>query len=145
VAQKIVSNIRVLEGALLKICAYVSLEPGPLTLAKVEEIIADYSTASQERRLTIQDITQYVAEQMDCHVEDMLGARRSQEIVWPRQIAIYLCRELTDASLAKIGEYFGGRDHSTVLHAYNKVSEMLAEDEKVLWLINDLKAGLQGD
>ncbi|HEY3398751.1 MAG TPA: chromosomal replication initiator protein DnaA [Armatimonadota bacterium] len=145
VAQKIISNIRVLEGALLKLCAHASLEPGPLTLAQVEEIIADYTPASSERRVTVREIAQFVAEQMDCDVEDMLGAKRSQEIVWPRQVAIYLCRELTDVSLAKIGEYFGGRDHSTVLHGYNKVSEMLADDERVLWLINDLKAGLQGD
>ncbi len=145
VAQKIISNIRVLEGALMKLCAHVSLDPSPLSIPQVEEIIADYSTASTERRLSLPEIAQYVADQMRCEVEDMLGAKRSQEIVWPRQVAIYLCRELTDASYAKIGEYFGGRDHTTVLHGYNKVGEMLAKDEKTLWLINDLKAGLRGD
>lgn len=145
VAQRVLSNIRVLEGALLKICAQVSLDPAPLTLAKVEEIIADYSTASAERRISVQEITQFVAEQMKCDLEDMVGAKRSQEIVYPRQVAIYLCRELTDVSLAKIGDYFGGRDHSTVLHGYNKISEMLTSDERTLWLINDLKSALQGD
>jgi chromosomal replication initiator protein len=145
VAQKIISNIRVLEGALTKLCAHVSFDSTPLTIPQVEEIIVDYSTASSERRLTVQEITAYVAEQMHCDLEEMLGAKRSQEIVWPRQVAIYLCRELTDISLAKIGEYFGGRDHTTVLHGYNKVGELLARDEKTLWLINDLKAGLRGD
>ena len=145
VAQKIISNIRVLEGAFMKLCAHYSLDPAPLTIAQVEEIISDYSTASNERRLTIPEITQYVADQMRCEVEDMIGAKRSQEIVWPRQVAIYLCRELTDTSLAKIGEYFGGRDHTTVLHGYNKVAEILVKDEKKLWLINDLKSGLRGD
>ncbi len=145
VAQKIVSNIRVLEGALLKICAHLSLDPAPLTIQRVEEIIADYSTASAERRITVQEIAQFVAEQMKCDLEDVISAKRSQEIVYPRQVAIYLCRELTDVSLAKIGEYFGGRDHSTVLHGYNKISEMLTTDEQTLWLINDLKTALQGD
>ena len=145
VAQKIISNIRVLEGAFMKLCAHVSLDPTPLTIPHVEEIIADYSTASNERRLSVQEITQYVSEQMHCALEDMVGAKRSQEIVWPRQVAIYLCRELTDSSLAKIGEYFGGRDHTTVLHGYNKVGELLGRDEKTLWLVNDLKAGLRGD
>jgi chromosomal replication initiator protein len=145
VAQKIISNIRVLEGALLKICAHLSLDPAPLTLSKVEEIIADYSTASAERRITVQEIAQFVSEQMKCDLEDILSAKRSQEIVFPRQVAIYLCRELTDVSLAKIGDYFGGRDHSTVLHGYNKISEMLTTDEHTLWLINDLKTALQGD
>jgi len=120
-------------------------EFSPLTIPLVEEIIADYSTASTERRLSLPEIAQYVSDQMGCDVDDMVGAKRSQEIVWPRQVAIYLCRELTDASYAKIGEYFGGRDHTTVLHGYNKVGETLARDEKTLWLINDLKAGLRGD
>jgi chromosomal replication initiator protein len=145
IAQRIVSNIRVLEGALLNVCAQLSLDHTPLTISKVEEIIADYSTASAERRITVQEITRFVAEQMKCDLEDMVGARRSQEIVYPRQVAIYLCRELTDVSLAKIGEYFGGRDHSTVLHGYHKISEMLTTDEATLWLINDLKTALQGD
>ncbi len=145
VAQKIVSNIRVLEGALLKTCAHLSLDPTPLTISKVEEIIADYSTASAERRITVQEIAQFVSEQMKCDLDDILSAKRSQEIVYPRQVAIYLCRELTDVSLAKIGDYFGGRDHSTVLHGYNKISEMLTTDEQTLWLINDLKTALQGD
>ena len=144
VAQRIISNLRVLEGALLKICAHVSLDPIPLTLARVEEIIADYSTAASERRLSIPEIAAYVAAQMHAEVSDLLSAKRNAEIVWPRQVAIYLCRELTDSSLARIGEYFGGRDHSTVLHGYNKVSDLLAEDERTLWLINDLKSGLQG-
>ena len=145
VAQKIISNIRVLEGALLNICAQLSLDPTPLTISKVEEIIADYSTASAERRITVQEIAHFVAEQMKCDLDDILSAKRSQEIVYPRQVAIYLCRELTDVSLAKIGDYFGGRDHSTVLHGYNKISEMLTTDEQTLWLINDLKTALQGD
>ncbi len=143
IAEKIESNIRVLEGALLKVCAQISLTNEQPTLSAVEELISDYSTAAAPRSVSVRDIAEYVADQMDCPLEDMLGPKRNQEIVWPRQVAIYLCRELTNNSLANIGDFFGGRDHSTILHGYNKVSELLETDEEVLWLINDLKSGLQ--
>ncbi len=143
IAEKIESNIRVLEGALLKVCAHISLTNEQPALSTVEELIADYSTAAAPRSVSVRDIAEYVAEQMECPIEDMLGPKRNQEIVWPRQVAIYLCRELTNNSLANIGSFFGGRDHSTILHGYNKVSELLETDEEVLWLINDLKSGLQ--
>ena len=145
VAQRIESNVRVLEGALLKICAYVSLTDEEVTLSRVQEIIADYSTGSSTQRVTIEQIVEHVGAQMDCPVENMRGPKRNHEVVWPRQVAIYLARELTDMSLAGVGKFFGGRDHSTVLHAYNKVSELLTTDETVLWLINDCKAALQAD
>ena len=145
VAQKIESNIRVLEGALLKICAYVSLTSEELTMPMIEEIVADYSTASTQERVTVEQIVEHVAAARNCSVEDMRGPKRNQEIVWPRQIAVYLARELTDNSLASIGKFFGGRDHSTILHAYHKVSELLTNDEKVLWEINDMRARLQPD
>ena len=145
VAKKIESNVRVLEGALLKICAYASLTGEELTLPVVEEIVADYSTATTQQRATIAQIVDYIAARKDCSVEDMRGPKRNQEIVWPRQIAIYLARELTDVSLAGIGKFFSGRDHSTVLHAYNKVSELLTTDEQVLWEINDYRSALQAD
>jgi chromosomal replication initiator protein len=73
----------------------------------------------------------------------MVGPKRSKDIVWPRQVAIYLTRELTDLSLVDIGRHFGGRDHSTILHAYNKVSELVADNEKIMWLINNYKNALQ--
>lgn len=145
VARKIESNIRVLEGALLKICAYHSLYESPLTLALVEEIIADYSTSSAGRHVTIEQILEHVAVAMKANPTDITGPKRTKEIVWPRQVAIYLARELTGKSLAEIGHFFGGRDHSTVLHAYNKVSDMVSGDEQVLWLINEMRAALQGE
>jgi len=143
IAEKIESNIRVLEGALLKVCAQISLTNEQPTLSAVEELIADYSTAATPKSVSVRDIVEYVADQMECPLEDMLGPKRNQEIVWPRQVAIYLARELTSNSLANIGSFLGGRDHSTILHAYNKVSDLLETDEEVLWLINNLKSGLQ--
>ncbi len=145
VAHKIESNIRVLEGALLKICAYESLYQVPLTLPLVESIIADYSTVSGDRHVTLDEILNHVANALKANPIDIVGPKRNREIVWPRQVAIYLARELTDKSLAEIGHFFGGRDHSTVLHAYNKVSDMVSTDEHVLWFINDLRATLRGE
>ena len=142
-ATRIESNIRVLEGALFKICAYSSLNQVELALPLVEEIVADYSTDGTERRVTMQEIVDYVHERMNCQVADIIGPKRSKGIAWPRQIAVYLCRELTDDSLAEIGAYFGGRDHSTILYGYNKVAELVAEDQEVLWLMNDMKTALR--
>jgi chromosomal replication initiator protein len=145
VAQKIESNIRVLEGALLKICAHKSLYKTELTPTSVEEIIADYSTSSADRHVTLDEIVERVAVALEVSPAEITGPKRNREIVWPRQVAIYLSRELTDKSLAEIGSFFGGRDHSTVLHAYNKVSELITSDEQVLWLINDFRAALHGE
>jgi len=142
-AKKIESNIRVLEGALLKLCAYSSLHGGELTLSMVDEMVADYSSSASERRISLNEIASYVSERFECPVSDLTGPKRSKDIAWPRQVAVYLARELTDHSLSDIGNFFGGRDHSTILYAYNKVSDMVAEDEKVLWEMNDLKAALR--
>lgn len=143
VASKIESNIRVLEGALLKICAYASLNDQEITRSLVEEIIGDYSTSTTERRISLKEIVDLVSAELDVPADDIVSKKRSADIAWARQVAIYLSRELTDNSLARIGEAFGGRDHSTVLHSYNKVAELIEEDEQVLWLINDLKAAFE--
>jgi chromosomal replication initiator protein len=142
-AKKIESNIRVLEGALLKLCAYSSLNGGELTIPLVDEIVADYSTNGADRRLSLNEIVKYVGERMNCAVDDLTGPKRSKDVAWPRQVSVYLSRELTDHSLAEIGHFYGGRDHSTILYAYNKVSELVTEDEKTLWLMNDMKAQLR--
>jgi chromosomal replication initiator protein len=143
VAKKIESNIRVLEGALLKICAVASLGGMQPTLQTVEEIIADYSTIGEDRRVTVDDIVAFISTQMEISQQAMVGPKRSKDIVWSRQVAIYLTRELTDLSLVDIGRHFGGRDHSTILHAYNKVSELVADNENTMWLINNYKNALQ--
>jgi len=142
-AKKIESNIRVLEGALLKLCAYSSLHGGELTLAMVDEIVADYSSSVSDRRISLNEIATFISSRYDCPVSDLTGPKRSKDIAWPRQVAVYLSRELTDHSLSDIGNFFGGRDHSTILYGYNKVSDMVAEDEKVLWEMNELKASLR--
>ncbi len=144
IAKEVESNIRVLEGALLNVCAYASLNNVELTPELVKEIIAPYKGSSDQHRVTLEEIVDYVSKQMACSKEDILGPKRSKEIVWPRQVAMYLSRELTDNSLAEIGRFFGNRDHTTVMHAYEKVSNLVATDEKTLWLVNDMKSALQG-
>lgn len=144
IAKSIESNIRALEGALLNVCAYASLNAVELTPALVEEIIAPYRAHSEEKRVALRDIVDYVSSVLACSKENMLGQKRSKDIVWPRQVAMYLGRELTANSLAEIGRYFGDRDHTTVMHAYEKVSRLIATDEATLWLINDMKSALRG-
>ncbi len=143
VASKIENNIRVLEGALLKICAYASLNDVEITRSTVEEIIGDYSTQTTDRRVAAADIVKLVASELGVSAEDIVSKKRSADIAWARQVAIYLARELTDSSLARIGEFFSGRDHSTVLHSYNKVADQMEQDQQTLWLINDLKSAFE--
>ncbi len=143
VAAKIESNIRVLEGALVKICAYASLNKVAITRSLVEDIISDYSTSTTERRISLPEIVALVSSELDVPEDDIVSKKRSADIAWARQVAMYLARELTDNSLARLGQYFSGRDHSTVLHSYNKVADLIEEDEQVLWLINDLRAAFE--
>ncbi|MBM3475096.1 MAG: chromosomal replication initiator protein DnaA [Armatimonadetes bacterium] len=141
-AQQIESNIRVLEGALMKVCAYTSLYGVELTPQTVDEMIRDYATSSSQPHVSIDEIASHVAKHFDVSVEQLKSARRSRAIADARQIAIYLARELTDHSLHSIGKYFGGRDHSTVIHSYRKVTEGLEKDPQMLWLINNMKTAL---
>jgi chromosomal replication initiator protein len=141
-AQQIESNIRVLEGALMKVCAYTSLYGVELTPQTVDEMIRDYATSSSHAHVSIDEIASHVAKHFDVSVEQLKSARRSRAIADARQMAIYLARELTDHSLHSIGKYFGGRDHSTVIHSYRKVSEGLEKDPQMLWLINNMKTAL---
>jgi len=144
IAQQIESNIRVLEGALMKVCAYASLYSVDLTPQVVDGMIADYATGISTARVSIDEITKHVAAHFDVSVEQLKSPRRSRGITDARQIAIFLARELTDHSLHSIGTFFGGRDHSTVIHSYRKVSEAIEKDPQMLWLINNMKTTLSG-
>ncbi len=141
-AQRIESNVRVLEGALMNVCAYASLNKVELTPDLVDEIIRDYTTGSTAVRVTIEEIGSHVATHFDLSLDDLQSARRSAAINRARQIAIFLSRELTDHSLHSIGQFFGGRDHSTIIHALRKVAEAIEKEPQTLWLINNLKAAL---
>ena len=133
-AQRIDSNIRVLEGALNRVIAYSSFANRPLSIDMAKEVLKDLIRASQ-RKTTIDDIQRKVADYYNLRLSDLLSARRSRTIARPRQIAMYLSKILTTRSLPEIGRKFGGRDHTTVIHAVKKIEDLrvgdVAIDEEV--------------
>ena len=123
IATKIKSNIRELEGALIRIVAFSSLTNKEISVDLASEALKDIISSKQSKQVTIDLIQDIVASYFNLKVEDFKSSRRTRNIAFPRQIAMYLCRKLTDMSLPKIGEEFGGRDHTTVIHAYEKISK----------------------
>ncbi|MNM37035.1 MULTISPECIES: chromosomal replication initiator protein DnaA [Clostridium] len=138
IATKIKSNIRELEGALIRIVAYSSLTGRDITVDLATEALKDIISNKQSKNITIETIQDVVSSYYNLRVEDLKSQRRTRNIAYPRQIAMYLSRKLTDLSLPKIGEEFGGRDHTTVIHAYEKISGGLKNDESTQNTINDL-------
>lgn len=143
IANLINSNIRELEGALIRVIAYASLTKREITIELAEEVLKDIIPSQQTTRISIPQIQQVVADYFHLSVEDLKSKRRTQNITLPRQIAMYLAREVTDASLPKIGEEFGGRDHTTVIHAYDKIKEFIANDPQINQIIKDLSQQLK--
>ncbi len=138
IATKIKSNIRELEGALIRIVAYSSLTNREITVDLASEALKDIISNKQNKSITIDLIQDVVATYFNLRVEDLKSQRRTRNVAYPRQIAMYLSRKLTDMSLPKIGEEFGGRDHTTVIHAYEKISESLNRDESLEHTLNDI-------
>ena len=138
VATKIKSNIRELEGALIRIVAYSSLTNKAITVDLATEALKDIISKKQGKNITISIIQDVVSSYFNLRIEELTSQRRTRNIAYPRQIAMYLSRKLTDMSLPKIGEEFGGRDHTTVIHAYEKISDNLNSDESLQHTIEDL-------
>ncbi len=138
IATQIKSNIRELEGALIRIVAFSSLTNKEISIDLAVEALKDIISSKQSKQVTIDLIQDVVANYYNLKVADLKSARRTRNIAFPRQIAMYLCRKLTDMSLPKIGEEFGGRDHTTVIHAYEKISTNLKQDESLQNVIGDL-------
>ncbi len=122
-ARKITSNVRELEGALNRVTAYSSLVGRPLTLEMTKEVLQDLIRAN-DRRVTIPEIQRHVAEYFNLRLSELLSARRSRVVARPRQVAMYLSKNLTSKSLPEIGRKFGGRDHTTVMHAVKRIDEL---------------------
>src|SRR5258708_9981012 len=138
-ANRIRTNVRRLEGALMRVASYASLNEGQLTsLEKVEHLLKDLLQEEARRAITIDQIQKRVAEYYDVRLADMTSKRRPANIAFPRQIAMYLSRELTKSSLTEIGEAFGGRDHGTVLHAHRLVKERIRDDAKIRQIVSFL-------
>ena len=145
IAQRIQSNIRELEGALIRVVAYATLTRSAMTAALAGEILKELLPSPSSRPITIQIIQKAVAEHFGIRIEEMRAKRRTKGVAFPRQVAMYLARELTDASLPRIGEEFGGRDHTTVMHACERVKEALAQDTYlaagIKKLVDNLRVG----
>jgi chromosomal replication initiator protein len=143
IATKIKSNIRELEGALIRIVAYSSLTNNEISVDLAAEALKDIISNKQNKQVTIDLIQDVVSSYYNLRIEDFKSQRRTRNVAYPRQIAMYLCRKLTDTSLPKIGEEFGGRDHTTVIHAHEKISNSLKEDEALQEAINELTKKIQ--
>lgn len=140
IANKIQSNIRELEGALVKVIAYSSLVNKEIDMDLAQEALKDLVTKNQEsKEITIDLIKKVVANYYNIKLENMISKKRTQKIAFPRQIAMYLARELTDSSLPQIGEEFGGRDHTTVIHSYKKIEKKYEEERDFRNTIKNIK------
>lgn len=145
IATKIQSNIRELEGALIRIVAYSSLTNKEVTVELAEEALKDIISNSKPRKITVELIKNSVAKEFDIKMDDFNSKKRTRAIAYPRQIAMYLTRELTDLSLPKIGDEFGGRDHTTVIHAYDKISADIIENDDLKKRIDGLIKNIKGE
>jgi len=138
IATYIKSNIRELEGALIRIVAYSSLTNKEISVELASEALKDIISSRNAKQITIDFIQDVVSSYYGLKIDDFKSSRRTRNVAFPRQIAMYLCRKLTDTSLPKIGEEFGGRDHTTVIHAYEKISQNLKKDETLQASIAEL-------
>lgn len=138
VANQINSNIRELEGALIRIIAFASFHNRQISLELANEVLKDVISSSKTNRVSIPFIQQAVADFFNLQIEDLKAQRRTKNVTYPRQIAMYLVRELTDYSLPKIGEEFGGRDHTTVIHSYEKIQDLIKNDAEVDRIVKNL-------
>jgi chromosomal replication initiator protein len=143
IASRISTNIRELEGALTRVVAFSSLTGRPMTVELAQEVLKDVFPQGELPEVSVERIQETVIDRFGISMQELVGDRRSQSIVYPRQVAMYLCRELTDSSLPKIGKKFGGRDHTTVIHATSKIARLLQEDRSVYNLVQELTARIK--
>jgi chromosomal replication initiator protein len=143
IAGRVSTNIRELEGALTRVVAFSSLTARPMTGELAQDVLKDVFPQGEAPEVSIDRIQATVSERFKLSRDELCGDRRSQNIVYPRQVAMYLSRELTDASLPKIGREFGGRDHTTVIHATSKIARLIREDRSVYNLVQELTARIK--
>jgi chromosomal replication initiator protein len=142
-AHRITTNVRVLEGALTRLFAFASLVGREITLDLAQDCLADILRSS-DRKLTIEEIQRKVAEHYNIRLSDMIGPKRLRNIARPRQVAMYLAKQLTPRSLPEIGRRFGGRDHTTIMHGVRKIEELMAIDSQLADDLQLLRRLLQG-
>jgi len=142
-ALKVTSNIRELEGALNRIVAHADVSKQEINLENTQEVLQDL-LRSHDRRITIDEIQRKTAEHYNIKMPDMHSARRSRNVARPRQVAMYLAKQLTSRSLPEIGRKFGGRDHTTVMHAVRKIEELMEEDPQIAQDVEIIRRALNG-
>jgi chromosomal replication initiator protein len=138
IASKVATNIRELEGALIRVTAFANLNRQPVDMALAEIVLKDLFPHGAGPEITSATIMAQTAQYFGLTIDDLCGASRSRVLVNARQIAMYLCRELTDLSLPKIGQQFGGRDHTTVMHADRKIRTLMGERRSVFNQVSEL-------
>ena len=142
-AHRISTNVRVLEGALMRLFAFASLVGQEITLEKAQDALADILRAT-DRKVTVEEIQRKVAEHYNIRMSDMVGPKRQRSIARPRQVAMWLAKRLTTRSLPDIGRRFGGRDHTTVMHGVRKIDELRESDPQIAEDLELLKRALEG-
>ena len=142
-ATKVSSNIRELEGTLIRVTAFASLNRTPVDLALVQTVLKDLITLDDDNVIAPVDIINHTSEYFKLTVDDLYGSSRSQAVATARQIAMYLCREMTNLSLPKIGQLFGNRDHTTVMYANKKISELMKERRSIYNQVTELTSRIK--
>jgi len=142
-ATKVSSNIRELEGTLIRVTAFASLNKTPVDLQLVQTVLKDIITLDEDNVIAPVDIINHTADYFKLSVDDLYGSSRSQAVATARQIAMYLCREMTSLSLPKIGQLFGNRDHTTVMYANKKISELMKERRSIYNQVTELTARIK--
>jgi chromosomal replication initiator protein len=143
IAQNVRTNVRELEGALIRLVAYCSLTGAEVTLSMAQQVLRNFID-QQIRKISIESIQKAVAEQFAMKIGELKARNNSRSVVVPRQIAMYLAKQLTDASLPEIGRQFGGKHHTTVLHSVEKIEETRKQDKDLNRLLNKLTEQLGG-
>jgi len=145
IAERVDSNIRALEGALIRIVAFGSLTGRPVTTELVEDVLGGLYPDLRPRARSVEEIQRRICQTFDISMDDLVSTSRAQSVAWPRQVAMYLTRELTDATLPAIGRAFGNRNHTTVLHACKRTAARIAEDPSAYDTVHRLHTELRGD
>ena len=144
IAERITTNIRELEGALVRVMAFASMHNRPMDAELAEEALSAILPDARPRQISIRLIQEAVSAHYGLDVREMKVRKRTRQVAFPRQVAMYLARELTDASLPRIGDEFGGRDHTTVIHAHDKIARQLSQDQELRGAINALRKTISG-
>ena len=138
IAENVKSNIRELEGALSRVVAYSKLTSGDISIENTAIVLADIFESKKKKVINVKLIKEIICKEFDITISDIDSKKRTRQIAYPRQIAMYITRQITELSLPKIGEEFGGRDHSTVIHAYDKIEKDMQEDPVFKIKVNDI-------